>query len=85
HHLENLICELTFRCKDILNGYNLLCQAVNAVTGWVFTWDEGMTVGRRIVHLLRAFNVRDRIKGREVDRPSPRYGSAPDAGMGWLR
>ena len=37
-------------------------------------------MGRRIVHLLRAFNVRDRIKGREVDRSSPRYGSAPDAG-----
>ena len=58
----------------------LLCQAVSAVTGWDFTWDEGMTVGRRIVHLLRAFNIRHGIKGREADRPSPRYGSAPDAG-----
>ena len=41
-----------------------------------------MQVGRRIVHLLRAFNTRHGIVGRETDRPSPRYGSAPDSGPG---
>ncbi|MCX8189161.1 MAG: hypothetical protein N3F64_05570 [Nitrososphaeria archaeon] len=58
----------------------LLCQALNAVTGWDFSWEDGMTVGKRIVHLLRAFNVRHGINHREVDRPSPRYGSVPDVG-----
>ena len=60
----------------------LLCQAVSAVTGWDFSYEEGMEVGRRIVHLLRAFNVRHGVSGRELDRPSPRYGSKPDAGPG---
>jgi len=61
---------------------DLLSQALSAVTGWDFSWDEGMHVGKRIVHLLRAFNTRHGIIGREVDRPSPRYGSTPDAGPG---
>jgi aldehyde:ferredoxin oxidoreductase len=61
---------------------DLLCKALSAVTGWDFPWEEGMQVGRRIVHLLRAFNTRHGIIGREVDRPSPRYGSAPDSGSG---
>jgi len=61
---------------------DLLCQAVSAVTGWDFSWEEGMQVGRRAVHLLRAFNTRHGIVGREVDRPSLRYGSVPDSGPG---
>jgi len=61
---------------------DLLCQALSAVTGWDFSWEEGMQVGRRIVHLLRAFDTRHGIVGRETDRPSPRYGSAPDSGPG---
>ena len=60
----------------------LLCQALSAVTGWDFSWEKGMQVGRRIVHLLRAFNMRHGIRGREMDRPSPRYGSVPDSGPG---
>jgi len=55
---------------------------LSAVTGWDFSWNEGIHVGKRIVHLLRAFNTRHGIIGREVDRPSPRYGSTPDAGPG---
>ncbi len=61
---------------------DLLCQAVSAVTGWDFPWAEGMQVGRRIVHLLRAFNTRHGVAGRALDRPSPRYGSDPDSGPG---
>ncbi len=61
---------------------DLLCQAVSAVTGWDFPYEEGMQVGRRIVHLLRAFNIRHGIAGRALDRPSPRYGSDPDSGPG---
>jgi aldehyde:ferredoxin oxidoreductase len=60
----------------------LLCQAVSAVTGWDFSWEEGYRVGRRVVHLLRAFNIRHGVHGRNLDRPSPRYGSVPDSGEG---
>lgn len=61
---------------------DLLCRAVSAVTGWDFTWEEGYQVGRRIVHLLRAFNIRQGVAGRSLDRPSVRYGSTPDSGEG---
>jgi len=61
---------------------DLLCQALSAVTGWNFSVEEGYEVGRRIVHLLRAFNVRHEVAGRSLDRPSPRYGSTPDSGDG---
>ena len=60
----------------------LLSQALTAVTGWEFSWEEGMHVGRRIVQLLRAFNMRHGIAGRAMDKPSTRYGSAPDSGPG---
>jgi aldehyde:ferredoxin oxidoreductase len=53
-----------------------LCQAVNAATGWDFTFDDAMKVGRRTVNLLKAFNLQHGI-GPELDKPSPRYGSTP--------
>jgi aldehyde:ferredoxin oxidoreductase len=60
----------------------LLSRAVGAATGWDFSEAEGWKAGRRIVHLLRAFNLRHGAAGRALDRPSARYGSAPDAGSG---
>ncbi len=53
-----------------------LSAAVAAATGWDFTSEEGMRVGRRAVNLMRAFNLRAGI-GKEHDRPSARYGSTP--------
>lgn len=61
---------------------DLLSRAVSAVTGWNFSWEEGYEVGRRIVNLLRAFNVRHGVRGKSLDRPSARYGSVPDSGEG---
>ncbi len=55
----------------------LLTAMINAATGWDFTWEEAMQVGRRAVNLLRAFDVRCGVAGPQMDRPSPRYGSAP--------
>jgi aldehyde:ferredoxin oxidoreductase len=54
----------------------LLTQALSAVTGWDFSMEEAMEVGRRIVNLLRVFNL---MHGHtvEMDTPSPRYASAP--------
>ena len=59
-----------------LTNLKLLCEAVSAVTGWDFTTLEGMDVGKRIVNLLRCFNMRHGHTA-DMDAPSPRYGSAP--------
>ena len=72
-----VICRFNSRMNVDLES-----QALSAVTGWDFSWEEGYEVGRRIVNLLRAFNVRHGVAGRSLDRPSPRYGSMPDAGEG---
>jgi aldehyde:ferredoxin oxidoreductase len=54
----------------------LIAEAVSHATGWGFTADEGRRVGLRAVNLMKAFNLRAGI-GRELDRPSKRYGSTP--------
>ena len=54
----------------------LLAQAISAATGWDFSTEETMEVGKRIVNLLRAFNIRHGHTA-EMDAPSPRYGSTP--------
>jgi len=54
----------------------LLSQAISAITGWDFTPEEANTAGRRIVNLLRAFNVRHGLTP-DLEYPSPRYGSTP--------
>ena len=59
-----------------LTNMKLLCEAVSAATGWDFTPSEAMDVGRRIVNLLRCFNMRHGHTA-DMDAPSPRYGSAP--------
>jgi aldehyde:ferredoxin oxidoreductase len=58
---------------------DLLCQAVNAATGWNMDVKEAMAVGKRAVNLARAFNLRNGI-GAELDAPSMKYGSTPLGG-----
>ena len=70
---EDCLGVCRFTCRTDLK---LESQAVSAATGWDFTIDECMEVGRRIVNLLRAFNMRCGHTA-EMDRPSPRYGSTP--------
>jgi len=53
-----------------------LAKAVSAATGWDFTPEEANTAGRRIVNLLRAFNIKHGITP-DLEYPSPRYGSTP--------
>jgi aldehyde:ferredoxin oxidoreductase len=67
-------CRFTTR-----TNMKLLCEAVSAVTGWDFTPQEGMDVGKRIVNLLHCFNMRHGHTAA-MDAPSPRYGSAPADG-----
>jgi aldehyde:ferredoxin oxidoreductase len=63
-------------CRFICTNSDLAIQALNAVTGWDFTLDEAMTVGRRIVNQMRVFNLRHGLT-RAMERPSSRYGSVP--------
>ncbi|MBI2910049.1 MAG: hypothetical protein HYX92_20605 [Chloroflexi bacterium] len=60
------------------HGQNLklLVDGVRAATGWDFTVDEAMGMGRRCVNIMRLFNLRHGISPA-LDAPSPRYGSAP--------
>jgi aldehyde:ferredoxin oxidoreductase len=57
-------------------AFHVAAGAVGAVTGWDISDDEADTVGLRIVNLTRAYNFRCGHK-RELEAPSPRYGSAP--------
>ncbi len=57
----------------------LLAEAVSSVTGWDFTFEEAMQVGRRAINTMRAFNIRNGITG-DLDRPSSRYSSTPKDG-----
>jgi len=57
----------------------LLTQAISAVTGWDFGFEEGMSVGRRAVNTMRVFNIRHGLTS-DLERPSPRYGSVPQDG-----
>jgi aldehyde:ferredoxin oxidoreductase len=72
HFLDSMVaCRYTTR-TDV----KLLAEAVSAATGWDFSPKEAMQAGRRIVNLMRVFNLRH---GHTVDMdyPSPRYGSNP--------
>jgi aldehyde:ferredoxin oxidoreductase len=70
------------------NQLDLLCEAVNAATGWDLTFEEAMRIGKRAVNLARVFNLRAGI-GPELDAPSVRYGSTltdgPSAGKGIMQ
>ena len=65
----------TCRFNTRMNA-KLLAEAVSAATGWDFSAEEGKQVGLRAVNLMKAFNLRAGI-GKELDRPSRRYGSTP--------
>lgn len=57
----------------------LVARVLSAVTGWDFSWSEGMDVGRRTLNLLRAFNLRRGLTPA-LEYPSTRYGSVPTDG-----
>lgn len=58
------------------NQMDLLCQAVNAATGWDFDIPKAMVVGKRAITLARVFNISHGIDPK-LDIPSMRYGSTP--------
>jgi len=63
-------------CRFPAENVMTTISAVNATTGWNLNLDDAMVIGKRIVNLLRVFNHRCGIT-KELDAPSPRYGSTP--------
>jgi aldehyde:ferredoxin oxidoreductase len=64
-------------CRFV-NGsdHKLLSAIVSAVTGWDFTLEKGMEIGRRTVNLLKVFNLRQGITAEMDAVPSARLTSA---------
>lgn len=63
-------------CRFPAEDISMQISCVNAATGWNLTLDEAMTIGKRVVNLLRIFNHRCGIT-KDLDAPSERYGSLP--------
>ena len=63
-------------CRFCVDHPPLMVDALNAITGWSWSFGDAMAMGRRVVHQLRAFNFRSGITA-EGERPSRRYGSVP--------
>jgi aldehyde:ferredoxin oxidoreductase len=63
-------------CRFSAADPKLLLGCMNAATGWEWTLEDVFVLGRRIVNLLRIFNLNH---GMDVgkERPSVRYGSIP--------
>ena len=60
-------------CSFTVNTYvELICQALNALTGWDYTKEEAMLFGKRSAAMFRLFNLRCGI-GVDLERPSERY------------
>jgi len=65
-------------CRQACQLIQADVEALNAATGWDFTLDEAMNLGKRTVNLLRMFNFRCGLT-KDKEAPSERYGSAiPD-------
>lgn len=46
-----------------------VAELISSVTGWDFGWEEALRVGRRILTLRQAFNVREGITPEQFDLP----------------
>jgi aldehyde:ferredoxin oxidoreductase len=69
---EDCLCVCRF-CYGNLQG---TLDILNALTGWEFTKEDTMAVGRRVINQLRVFNFRHGLT-KDVEVPSARYGSIP--------
>jgi len=72
-HFEDSLGACIFTTRTLVES---LCRALNAATGWNYTKEEAMRLGRRTAALFRAFDLRSGL-GPELEWPSPRYSSIP--------
>jgi len=71
-----LYLDCTGICRFVATNPKLLLACCNATTGWDWTFEDAFTLGRRIVNLLRVFNLNHGMDVKN-ERPSVRYGSVP--------
>lgn len=69
---EDSLCVCRFCFPELQRSVDCL----NAVTGWEFTIQDAMQIGRRTINRLRVFNVWHGLT-KEMEAPSARYGSVP--------
>jgi aldehyde:ferredoxin oxidoreductase len=67
-------------CRLAAPHPKMVLECFNAVTGWNWSLDDAFAVGKRIVNLLRVFNLKHGMR-IEDERPSVRYGSIPKGGI----
>ena len=60
--------------------FRTVSDAVSAVTGWDFTWQEAAGVGERVLNMMQVFNIRHGLS-REDNCVSPRMLEAPTDGL----
>ncbi len=56
-------------CALLLINTTPLAELVSAVTGWDFSWVEGLKAGRRILTLRQAFNAREGLLPQDFQLP----------------
>ncbi|MFC1951046.1 aldehyde ferredoxin oxidoreductase family protein [Chloroflexota bacterium] len=61
------------------SNLKLMIDLLNGATGWDYSIDDVQRMGLTAANLLRVFNIRQGMT-RDLDYPSPRYGSAPAEG-----
>jgi len=66
-------------CRFTVPDYVLGMEVFNAITGFEFSTQDALDVGRRTINQLRAFNFRHGLDP-DKETPSPRYGSIPKDG-----
>jgi aldehyde:ferredoxin oxidoreductase len=66
-------------CRFTAINPQLTVDCMNAVTGKKITVTDALTIGRRIINLLRVFNFRQGLDP-SLETPSFRYGSTPTDG-----
>lgn len=63
-------------CRIAAPAPKMVLECLNAATGWHWTINDAFTLGRRIINMLRVFNLRHGMDIKD-ERPSARYGSIP--------
>jgi aldehyde:ferredoxin oxidoreductase len=63
-------------CRFNINYYKLIVDALNAATDLRLSIPEAIKTGKRIVNILRVFNIKNGLT-HELETPCTRYGSIP--------
>ena len=63
-------------CRLASPAPKMILECFNSATGWNWVLEDAFTLGKRIVNLLRVFNLKHGLS-KEMERPSARYGSIP--------